>query len=304
VIRALEEHDHAAVADLLRSLQPDAVHTEASIRHTIARANPRAQLRDWVAEEGGAVVGYATSTAVWWRAGSAARAWIGVRQDARGRGLGTSLARVVSEHVRRLAPASLITVSVEDDGGRFASARGFTVDRVDVVSALDPRSADLSELPERRVAAESSGYRVVTPRDVDLRALYEAECEIANDTPGATPTVVTFEEWLHDASDHPTVSWEGSTIVVRDGAVVAECWLSVDTVNRRGRNELTGTVRAHRRRGLATLAKLATIAWARDNDVDEIVTDNAETNEGMLAINERLGYRPFLERQRWVKKLG
>jgi RimJ/RimL family protein N-acetyltransferase len=52
------------------------------------------------------------------------------------------------------------------------------------------------------------------------------------------------------------------------------------------------------------LAKLATIAWARENGIDEIVTDNAEENEGMLAINERLGYRPLLARRRWVKALA
>jgi GNAT superfamily N-acetyltransferase len=302
VIRALEERDYAAVADLLRMLQPDAIHTEASVRHTIATANPRARLRDWVVEEGGAVVAYATSFAVWWRAGDDARAWIGVRPEARGRGVGTELAGTVSEHVRKLAPARLVTTTVDDDGGRFASARGFTVDRLDRVSVVDPRSVDLSELASRRGAAEAAGYRVVTPRDVDLRALYEAEREIADDMPGASPSAFTFEEWLHDASDHPTVSWDGSTIVVREGASVAQCWLSVDAVNRRARNEATGTVRAHRRRGLAMLAKLATIAWARENGIEEIVTDNAEENETMLAINERLGYRPLLVRRRWVKE--
>jgi RimJ/RimL family protein N-acetyltransferase/GNAT superfamily N-acetyltransferase len=303
VIRTLEERDYAAVADLLRTLQPDAIHTEASVRHTIVTANPRAQLRDWVTEEGGAIVAYATSFAVWWRAGDDARAWIGVRPKARGRGLGTELAGTVSEHVRELAPARLVTTTVDEDDGGFASARGFAVDRLDRVSVVDPRSVDLSEFAERRRAAEAAGYRLVTPRDVDLRALYEAELEIANDMPGASPSVLTFEEWLHDATDHPTVSWDGSAIVVREGAAVALSWLSVDAVNRRGRNEVTGTVRAHRCRGLAMLAKLATIAWARENGIEEIVTDNAEENVGMLAINERLGYRPLLVRRRWVKAL-
>jgi GNAT superfamily N-acetyltransferase len=304
VNRALEERDYAAVAELLRTLQPDAIHTEASVRHTIATAHPRSHLRDWVAEEDGSIVAYATSMAMWWRSGDMARAWVGVRPDARGRGLGAALADKVAANVRDLSPASVVTVTIEEDGRRFASSRGFAIERVDRVSVVDPRSADLSELADRRSAAEAAGYRVATPRDVDLRALYEAEVETANDMPGATASTVTFDEWLHDASDHPTVSWDGSTVVVRDGAPASLCWLSVDAVNRRARNEHTGTVRAHRRRGLAMLAKLATIAWARDNGIDEIVTDNAETNEGMLAINERLGYRPLLGRRRWVKELG
>ena len=37
--------------------------------------------------------------------------------------------------------------------------------------------------------------------------------------------------------------------------------------------------------------------------IEAILTDNAEQNVGMLAINERLGYRPLLARRRWVKSL-
>ena len=50
--------------------------------------------------------------------------------------------------------------------------------------------------------------------------------------------------------------------------------------------------RAHRRRGLARLAKLATIRWAEANGVEWRLTANAEANAGMRALNESLGYRP------------
>jgi RimJ/RimL family protein N-acetyltransferase len=85
---------------------------------------------------------------------------------------------------------------------------------------------------------------------------------------------------------------------------VSLAFLSVDLESRQARNEETGTARQHRRRGLATLAKLATIRWAREHGIEAILTDNAEANTGMLAINDRLGYRPLVARQRWIKALA
>jgi hypothetical protein len=60
---------------------------------------------------------------------------------------------------------------------------------------------------------------------------------------------------------------------------------------------------AHRRRGLATLAKLAQLRWAAANGIDRVVTDSDERNAPMLAINRRLGYEPFTERRGYLKEL-
>ena len=88
-----------------------------------------------------------------------------------------------------------------------------------------------------------------------------------------------------------------------EGRPVSLALLSVDLDSCRARNEDTGTARDHRRRGLATLAKLATIRWARDTG-SRRSSPTTPSEHGMLAINERLGYRPLLGRQRWVKASG
>jgi RimJ/RimL family protein N-acetyltransferase len=54
---------------------------------------------------------------------------------------------------------------------------------------------------------------------------------------------------------------------------------------------MTGTHPEHRRRGLARLAKLGTIAWARSHGYEAIRTDTDEENPGMLHLNRSLGYR-------------
>jgi RimJ/RimL family protein N-acetyltransferase len=59
---------------------------------------------------------------------------------------------------------------------------------------------------------------------------------------------------------------------------------------------MTGTAPAFRRRGLARLAKEATIAWAAEAGIETITTSNDTTNADMLALNEHLGYRPTVVR--------
>jgi RimJ/RimL family protein N-acetyltransferase len=63
----------------------------------------------------------------------------------------------------------------------------------------------------------------------------------------------------------------------------------------------TGTMRAHRGRGLASAVKLASIEWAARNGIVQLATRNDETNAPMLAINRRLGYRPAARRVEYLR---
>ncbi|MBA3381120.1 MAG: GNAT family N-acetyltransferase [Actinobacteria bacterium] len=56
-------------------------------------------------------------------------------------------------------------------------------------------------------------------------------------------------------------------------------------------NDMTGTLRNYRGRGLATLAKRATLVNAASRGVELVSTDNHEINGPMLRVNEKLGYR-------------
>jgi RimJ/RimL family protein N-acetyltransferase len=80
--------------------------------------------------------------------------------------------------------------------------------------------------------------------------------------------------------------------VLEGDDVVSFAWLELDREGGRGHHELTGTLRAYRGRGLATLAKVAAVRWCAANGIRELLTANDVDNAPMLAINERLGYRP------------
>ncbi len=56
-------------------------------------------------------------------------------------------------------------------------------------------------------------------------------------------------------------------------------------------NEMTGTLADYRGRGLARLAKIATIRWAAEHGIREIATENDAENAAMWGLNQSLGYR-------------
>jgi RimJ/RimL family protein N-acetyltransferase len=62
----------------------------------------------------------------------------------------------------------------------------------------------------------------------------------------------------------------------------------------------TGVRREFRGRGLGLLMKQYSLAAASDAGIVRVFTQNDETNAPMLAINERLGYRPFSAGHSWV----
>lgn len=305
-IRGARADDAGGLAAVLREVRGDDLFTARGVRHTLETTPARAGAAWWMAEEGGVVVACAVAMRRWWRESNDAHVWAGVLPEARGRGLGGVLWELAERHVATLAVDAVLTDVVDDAAGEaFLSRRGFRPDRLDRVSALDPRTVDLDSLTGRERRAAASGYRLVSLADVsDSRALFELGVEVADDMPGSQGRhTFSFEEWRDDLLGHPDLDAGASAVVLHGDRPVSLALLSVDRESRRARNEETGTARAHRRRGLAILAKLATVRWAREHGIEAIMTDNAEQNAPMLAINQRLGYRQVAARRRWVRTL-
>ena len=82
----------------------------------------------------------------------------------------------------------------------------------------------------------------------------------------------------------------------------ALAFLCADPVRRLGYNEMTATLPEFRRRGLALLAKLAVVRWCREVGLERLLTENDGANDGMLAINRRLGYETVLVEQQFLRR--
>jgi GNAT superfamily N-acetyltransferase len=272
---------------------PATVQTAESLVDRQTAEPPRAQRRSWVAVEGSEVIGFAVSYFQWFGGEvGKARLWVGVRDDRRRQGIGTSLWNAA---VANAAGAKKLTVEVDDDpaGLRFVERRGFSDYDSEVISSLDPQACDAK--PD-----SAEGFRIVRLGDVRDRAseLYEFYGAAGGIPVGDPENRVSLDEWRRFILENPLLDDEAS-VVVEDagGRTVSLSWLLVDRERRRAENEWTATLPQLRNRGLARLAKVASIRAAAELGIAEIVTGNDPDNLPMRELNLRLGYRELFIRR-------
>jgi len=119
--------------------------------------------------------------------------------------------------------------------------------------------------------------------------------------PGDEPeTALTLEDWKLDDYGVPDLSSHGSFVALGKERAVSLAFLCTDPERRLAYNQMTATLPEFRRQGLALAVKLASARWARDAGFERVLTENDATNAGMLAVNERLGYRFIYKQTKWV----
>ena len=205
-----------------------------------------------------------------------------VLTDARRRGAGTALLRELVGHLDGLGYVVASSHVDGTDAGSLAFARRFGFEEVD------------RQVEQVRVVGDEP--RAVPPAGIELVSVaerpdllaeaYDLAVEGYADMATATPVTVALEDWLAEEATLPG----GSFAALADGEVVGFsglCRLPDVTVAEDG---LTVVRRAWRRRGVAEALKRAELAWAAQNGIREVVTWTQRGNEGMRALNERLGY--------------
>jgi mycothiol synthase len=299
LIRELRREDARAVAALHLEVNPHQLETPERVWYWASRGLEREQWSQWVAELDGEIVGSAWANFEWAvPTPGKGRFWIAVPPAWRGRGIGSELFERVDAYLRgRGAWRMRSQVDGDPAGERFLVARGFEQLGVDRVSQLELADAEL-ETP--RV---SPGYRLAPlgearDRVEDLYAICAAG-EI--DMPGDEPeTAMTLEDWKLDDFGVPDLSDDGSFVARHGERAVSLAFLCTDPRRGLAYNQMTATLPEFKRRGLALAVKLAAARWARGAGFRRILTENDETNVGMLAINDRLGYRPLYDQAKWV----
>jgi GNAT superfamily N-acetyltransferase len=303
LIRPYEPADASRVRDILRETQPAFVFTEAAVQHWIDTQPRRARLLTLVAEDRGRLIGCAEAFLVCDSSvEGGSRIWVGVHEEVRNRGVGSRLYEEAEAHLSNAGAERLTALTDErPEGERFLRKRGFTEGRKERISALDPSTADTSGFDELRARVAREGYSLVRLAELLDKPyeLYECFAEAGADAPSDEPwDRPRYDEWRRQSLEHPDLTFEGSFAVVHEGKPVSLSWLEIDPETRRAENAFTGTMRAHRRRGLGRLVKSATIRWAHQQGIREIVTGNDSTNASMLALNDDLGYRSlYYERE-------
>jgi GNAT superfamily N-acetyltransferase len=289
-----EERDADDILELWREALPIDVISRESWLHYGRMLPPESQLGDWVAEADGCVVGTGYVFLGFASSDRSAHCRVLVGGTHRRRGIGRALFERIEAHAAAVGAGRLLADFEESAAGvAFAESLGFRQTRAEQTAVLDPRAVRL---------APPDDVDVRPLRDVDPRLAYEVDMEAMLDMPSTDEfEPMDYDDWSGYVLEHPLLSYDGSFVALVDGGPAAVSLLTADPESGRASSMFTGTMRAHRGRGLALAVKLASIGWAAQNGIVQLATRNDETNAPMLAINRRLGYRPAARRVEYLR---
>ncbi|HET7349954.1 MAG TPA: GNAT family N-acetyltransferase [Marmoricola sp.] len=236
-------------------------------------------------------------------------AWIylNVRPERRRRGYGSELMRHVLDLVASMGRPKAGTNGFEGHGtAEFAAAHGFGPASVEVCRVLSPKAVPPGFYDELGAS--------VLPAAAD----YELVRWTGRTPPGLLPAVTEMTAAINDAPyddldlEHDVytpgriVAYESAVIDGgnrlyrllaqhrRTGELVGHTVVAVDIEDPRiAHQHDTSVVRAHRGHRLGLLLKAEMMRWLAEAEpeIDYLDTWNAESNEHMVAVNERLGFR-------------
>ena len=294
MVREGSSEDFASATELLNRVWLHRVGSERGLRHAAAAEPPNAHRRYWAAEDNGKLVGWATAVIEYQSSERPGFVQASVAPESRKAGLGTALVECGEAHLAGLGVTTLLSFTTpEETSQRFAIAREYRHTNTTRISGVDPRTI------ERRSAPSGVDLRPLA--ELDPQKVYELDAEAMMDVPGEVAMDdVSFGQWLEDYWRHPDTDLDASVAAVIDGRPVAFSHLRIGPGGR-AVTDMTGTLRDYRGRGLALLAKRATLVNAAGRGVELVFTENDETNGPMLRINEKLGYRPVSSTLRWSR---
>jgi len=181
----------------------------------------------------------------------------------------------------------------------FAQRRGFSEKMRGWESTVDPYQVNTSEFQKYSIRASQAGIQFST-LEQELQddpecymKLYELVQTAFRDVPiPDTPTDTPYDQWLAFEMKNPNLIPQ-AYMIAKDG----EKYVGTSVVWRLKKEPrslyqgLTGVLRQYRGKGIAVALKLRVLDFARKNGFDNIRTFNASTNEGMLNINMKLGFK-------------
>jgi GNAT superfamily N-acetyltransferase len=300
VIREASIDDAAAAARLLALVTPEFLTSTAAMRHGMVTSPRAARRRWWCAEQGRQLVGWA-SVGLVVETSEAGAGWIGVtvHPDHRKQGVGAALADEAERHARAIGARRLRAWSRADDGTvSFARARGYELTSSNDVLVVDPRTIARPDPPAGVELLPFSAF------EDDPSPVHHLDSVAILDEPGdLTFDVLSLERWLEHYWSHPLLDREVSMAAVVDGLPAAVTFVQTDRATGRGTNSGTATLPEHRGRGLATLAKRASLARAAELGITAVYTGNDVTNAPMQTINRKLGYELCSTMLSWARNV-
>jgi mycothiol synthase len=300
-IRPFIEADIEAAVPIWNLLNPDWPTSVPEVLDDYRKHDPKYLTQSYVAESDGRVLGvgeYDQSPGSYHPQRFLVTFY--VHPEFHGHGIGKALYDKVLESLKPHNPVSA-RVQVRESSKRalrFFAERGFVETKRDWVSVLDVNRCDLTPYEEPLSSLTSHGITFTTLADLHqkdpeaLRKFHTLFSEVRLDVPRSEPaTPIAYDYFIANVIEAP--DFDGRLFLV---ALDGENYIGFTGMypfgDTKGLDQwLTGVKREYRKRKLALALKVCAIQFAKDNGYTSIRTDNDSTNVGMLAINDKLGFK-------------
>lgn len=281
------------------------LHVQSGSAPTVARALTQTQdtvgeemLRRRVVRSASGLMGYSYAARSPWHPPGAFQTEVFVQPFARRQGVGS---RLMADIVNWAAQQGAVALSTWASGKcpefvRFAERREFRVVQRFVTMVLELKHADERGLEEHLEAARRRGFSLFTFADTGqtLAArvkLYDLNRRLAPSLPGNGDDFPALEDYARDIIEAPWFRADGQLIAADGEHWVGLVGLGFYDEGKRLHNEFTAVDPTYRRRGVAQALKAWSVLLARGLGAEEIRTGNDATNEAIIRLNRRLGYR-------------
>ena len=300
-LRTFTENDYDGIVALRNSLYPNHPTTVKMVCHHDKTHKGKIKKKRFVFEEDGTIIvcaGYSQFFDAYHPQKFVI--YIHVGNHHIGRGYGSASYNFLIEQLKQYDPIK-ITSEVNEihmRGIHFLEDRGFIMSMKEQESQLDLIVYKPEKYQDEIARVLNQGFRIVTLsqfRKEDNKAdhkCWKFERVVSPDMPWTDPiTVPEFDHYKEHLLAHPHFNPD-SWFIVLDGKTMVglnNLWkTSIETIISTG---LTGVLRKYRRKGVATALKHTNLAWAKKQGYKSIRTNNVDSNEGMLSINLKIGFK-------------
>lgn len=311
-IREFERSDYEELARLEKTAHPDRNITAEALKHGDEKRADKCKHQRYIAELDGDIIGHALYTQ--WEGNyqpGKFRIDVMVHPEYQGEGYGSRLYRHLMKDLKEHDPVKLVTYAREDKDRsiRFLRDRGFEDFMREWISELDVAEFDFDEYEEPEESLKEEGVEIVSLADIDnneqnKKKLYELHEEVREDVPMHDDhTKIKYERYIERVFDNPGFFPEAFILAIKDGE-----FIGMSSNKKEGEDSiytvLTGVKQGYRRRGIATTMKVKAIEKAKEHGISTIRTSNETGNEGIVHLNEKLGFEKRPAYISFKKELG